>query len=158
MAPAARIPHRLGRSRATVDRVFLRCGTARIIFAELVVLAISTGLLLGLTLLGVSLPVDQAGRAVPLWLDTIAAGMAVAGSTTMSSTVVCRRFWRTTGGKTWAYFFATRRKRWSSFRFASSSLPFVTASSIWAETIALRNALHCSKRMSGSEFDSTNSS
>lgn len=57
-----------------------------------------------------------------------------------------------------AYFFATRRKRCSSFRFASSALPFATASSIWTEIIALRNALHCSKRMSGSELDSTNSS
>jgi uncharacterized membrane protein YjjB (DUF3815 family) len=42
------------------------------------VVAISTGLLLGLALLGVGLPVDEAGRAVPLWLDTIAAGVAVA--------------------------------------------------------------------------------
>jgi uncharacterized membrane protein YjjP (DUF1212 family) len=53
-------------------------GAARIIFAGLVVIAISVGLLLGLTLLGVSLPVDQGSRAVPLWLDTIAAGVAVA--------------------------------------------------------------------------------
>jgi uncharacterized membrane protein YjjP (DUF1212 family) len=52
-------------------------GAARLIFAGLVVIAISTGLLLGLALLGVSLPVDQAGRAVPLWLDTMAAGVAV---------------------------------------------------------------------------------
>jgi uncharacterized membrane protein YjjP (DUF1212 family) len=53
-------------------------GAARMFYAGLIVLAISTGLLLGLALLGVSLPVDQAGRAVPLWLDTIAAGVAVA--------------------------------------------------------------------------------
>jgi uncharacterized membrane protein YjjB (DUF3815 family) len=52
-------------------------GAARLIYAALVVMAISAGLLLGLALLGVSLPVDQAGRAVPLWLDTIAAGFAV---------------------------------------------------------------------------------
>jgi len=56
----------------------IHLGAARIVFAGLVVIAISTGLLLGLTLLGVSLPVDQASRAVPLWLDTIAAGIAVA--------------------------------------------------------------------------------
>jgi uncharacterized membrane protein YjjP (DUF1212 family) len=61
-------------------------GTARIIFAGLVVVAISTGLLLGLMLLGVSLPVDQAGRAVPLWLDTIAAGIAVAAYSVFFST------------------------------------------------------------------------
>ena len=41
-------------------------------------MAISTGLLLGLTLLGVALPVDQVSRAVPLWQDMIAAGIAVA--------------------------------------------------------------------------------
>ena len=53
-------------------------GAARMIYAGLVILAISTGLLLGLALLGVSLPVEQAGRAAPLWLDTIAAGVAIA--------------------------------------------------------------------------------
>jgi uncharacterized membrane protein YjjB (DUF3815 family) len=36
------------------------------------------GLLLGLSLLGVSLPVEQAGRSVPLWSDIIAAGVAIA--------------------------------------------------------------------------------
>src|SRR5947208_5896946 len=39
-------------------------GAARLIFASLVILAISIGLLLGLALLGVSLPVDEAGGAV----------------------------------------------------------------------------------------------
>jgi uncharacterized membrane protein YjjP (DUF1212 family) len=53
-------------------------GSARLVFAGLLVVAISAGLLLGLALLGVSLPVDQASRTVPLWLDTIAAGIAVA--------------------------------------------------------------------------------
>jgi len=64
----------------------INLGAARIAFAGLVVLAISTGLLLGLTLLGVSLPVDQASRAVPLWLDTIAAGIAVAAYSVFFST------------------------------------------------------------------------
>jgi len=58
------------------DRIHL--GAARLIYAGLVVVAISTGLLIGLALLGVSLPVDQTGRAVPLWQDAIAAGVAVA--------------------------------------------------------------------------------
>jgi len=40
--------------------------------------AISTGLLLGLALLGVSLPADGPARSVPLWQDIIAAGVAVA--------------------------------------------------------------------------------
>jgi uncharacterized membrane protein YjjP (DUF1212 family) len=57
------------------DRIHL--GAARLIYAGLVVVTISTGLLLGLTLLGVSFPVDPVGRAVPLLNDTIAAGVAV---------------------------------------------------------------------------------
>src|SRR6267378_2983744 len=61
-------------------------GAARLIYAGLVVVAISTGLLLGLTVLGVSFPVDPAGRAVPLWLDTIAAGVAVAAYSVFFST------------------------------------------------------------------------
>ena len=55
----------------------IHLGAARVIYAGLVVVAISMGLLLGLALLGVSFPVDPAGRAVPLWKDTIAAGVAV---------------------------------------------------------------------------------
>ena len=53
-------------------------GAARLTYSVLIVVAISTGLLLGLALLGVSLPVDPAGRAVPLWSDVIAAGVAIA--------------------------------------------------------------------------------
>jgi uncharacterized membrane protein YjjP (DUF1212 family) len=53
-------------------------GAARLIYAGLVIAVISIGLLLGLTILGVSLPVDEAGGAVPLWQDVIAAGAAVA--------------------------------------------------------------------------------
>ena len=53
-------------------------GAARLIYAGLVVGAISGGLLLGLMVLQVSLPVDPPGLAVPLWLDVIAAGVAVA--------------------------------------------------------------------------------
>jgi uncharacterized membrane protein YjjP (DUF1212 family) len=56
----------------------IHLGAARMLFAGLVVLAISTGLLLGLGLLGVSLPTDQVGSAVPLWQDVLAAGIAVA--------------------------------------------------------------------------------
>jgi uncharacterized membrane protein YjjB (DUF3815 family) len=40
--------------------------------------AITTGLLLGLAFLGVSLPVDPPVREVSLWHDVIAAGLAVA--------------------------------------------------------------------------------
>jgi uncharacterized membrane protein YjjP (DUF1212 family) len=53
-------------------------GAARLTYAVLTVVAISTGLLLGLALLGVSLPVDPGGRPLPLWHDFVAAGLAVA--------------------------------------------------------------------------------
>jgi uncharacterized membrane protein YjjP (DUF1212 family) len=55
----------------------IHLGAARLVYAGLVITAISIGLLVGLTFLGVSLPVDEAGRAVPLWQDVIAAGIAV---------------------------------------------------------------------------------
>src|SRR5215472_8005374 len=61
-----------------VIRGRINLGAARLIYAVLVVVAISIGLLVGLTLLGVSLPVDPTGRAVPLPHDVIAAGVAVA--------------------------------------------------------------------------------
>jgi uncharacterized membrane protein YjjB (DUF3815 family) len=53
-------------------------GAARLVFAALVLTAISAGLILGLSALGVPLPVDPPGRSVPLWLDVTAAGIAVA--------------------------------------------------------------------------------
>ena len=61
-------------------------GAARLIYAGLVVVAISVGLLLGLVLLGVSLPADPPGRAVPLWQDIIAAGVAVSAYSVFFST------------------------------------------------------------------------
>jgi len=63
-------------------------GGARLIYALLIVAAISTGLLLGLALLGVSLPADPAGRAVPWWQDVIAAGVAVAAYSIFFSTPI----------------------------------------------------------------------
>jgi uncharacterized membrane protein YjjP (DUF1212 family) len=56
----------------------MHLGSARLIYAGLVVVAISIGLLLGLTLLHQSLPIAPSGLAVPLWLDVMAAGVAVA--------------------------------------------------------------------------------
>jgi uncharacterized membrane protein YjjP (DUF1212 family) len=64
----------------------IHLGAARLIYAGLVIVAISAGLLLGLALLGVSLPVDQANRVVPLWQDVIAAGVAVASYSIFFST------------------------------------------------------------------------
>jgi uncharacterized membrane protein YjjP (DUF1212 family) len=68
-------------------------GAARLMYAGLVVVAISIGLLLGLALLGVSLPVDPAGRAVPLWRDMIAAGVAAAAYSVFFSTPLHMLAW-----------------------------------------------------------------
>jgi uncharacterized membrane protein YjjB (DUF3815 family) len=64
----------------------IHLGAARLTYAGLIIVAISTGLLLGLALFGVSLPVDQDGRAVPLWQDVIAAGVAIASYSIFFST------------------------------------------------------------------------
>jgi len=78
-------PHVLnGMMDLVAARVHL--GASRLIYAGLVILAISAGLLLGLGLLHVSLPVGEPGRAVPLRLDMIAAGVAVAAYSIFFST------------------------------------------------------------------------
>jgi uncharacterized membrane protein YjjP (DUF1212 family) len=64
----------------------IHLGASRILFALLVVVAIATGLLCGLALLGANLPVEPAGRDVPLWQDVIAAGVAVAAYSIFFST------------------------------------------------------------------------
>lgn len=70
-------PHFLN-SMLDLIRGRVNLGAARLFYVVLIVVAISTGLLLGLALFGASLPVDPGGRAVPLWHDVIAAGLAVA--------------------------------------------------------------------------------
>ena len=78
-------PHILN---ATFDLVGGRIalGAARLIYAGLIVAAIAVGVLLGLAFLGTSLPADPAGRAIPLWEDVIAAGVAVAAYSVFFST------------------------------------------------------------------------
>jgi uncharacterized membrane protein YjjB (DUF3815 family) len=61
-------------------------GASRLVYAGLVILAISVGLLLGLGLFRVALPVGEPVRAVALWLDMIAAGVAVAAYSIFFST------------------------------------------------------------------------
>ena len=56
----------------------LALGASRLLYALLVIGAISVGLLLGLACLGVSLPADPPGRIASLWEDVAAAGVAVA--------------------------------------------------------------------------------
>jgi uncharacterized membrane protein YjjP (DUF1212 family) len=85
-------PHVLNGALDLVEgRIHL--GSARLIYAGLVVVAISAGLLLGLAFLGISLPVDPAGRAVPLWQDVIAAGVAVASYSVFFSTPLRMLAW-----------------------------------------------------------------
>jgi uncharacterized membrane protein YjjP (DUF1212 family) len=71
----------------------IHLGAARLLYAILIVIAISTGLLLGLSLLGASLPVDPPGRSVPLWEDVIAAGVAVACYSVFFSTPLNMLAW-----------------------------------------------------------------
>jgi uncharacterized membrane protein YjjP (DUF1212 family) len=71
----------------------IHLGAARLLYAILIVIAISTGLLLGLTVLGASLPVDPPGRSVPLWEDVIAAGAAVACYSVFFSTPLKMLTW-----------------------------------------------------------------
>jgi len=71
----------------------IHLGAARLIYAGLIVVAISTGLLLGLMLLHQSLPIDPSGLAVPLWFDVIAAGVAVACYSVFFSTPLNMLAW-----------------------------------------------------------------
>jgi len=71
----------------------IHLGAARLLYALLVVVAISAGLLLGLALLGASLPVDPVGRAVPLWQDMVAAGVAVFAYSIFFSTPLAMLPW-----------------------------------------------------------------
>ena len=64
----------------------IHLGASRLVYAGLVILAISVGVLLGLGLLHVPLPVGEPGRAVGLWFDMIAAGVAVAAYSIFFST------------------------------------------------------------------------
>jgi uncharacterized membrane protein YjjP (DUF1212 family) len=85
-------PHLLNGALDLVEaRIHL--GAARLLYAGLVISAISTGLLLGLAFLGVSLPIDQVGRAVPLWQDVVAAGVAVASYSIYFSTPLRMLAW-----------------------------------------------------------------
>jgi uncharacterized membrane protein YjjP (DUF1212 family) len=71
----------------------IHLGAARFVYAGLIVVAISTGLLLGLALLGLDLPVDPPGRAVALWQDVVAAGIAVASYSIFFSTPLNMLHW-----------------------------------------------------------------
>jgi uncharacterized membrane protein YjjB (DUF3815 family) len=59
-------------------RARIAVGSARMVFASLIVLMICAGLLAGLSLGGVSLPVTGAFQRIPIGYDVLAAGVAVA--------------------------------------------------------------------------------
>jgi uncharacterized membrane protein YjjB (DUF3815 family) len=71
----------------------IHLGAARLLYASLVIVAIATGLLAGLAFLGITLPVDSAGTAVPLWEDVIAAGVAVFAYSVFFSTPLSMLPW-----------------------------------------------------------------
>jgi uncharacterized membrane protein YjjB (DUF3815 family) len=95
----------------------LDLGSARLSYAVLIVVAISTGLLVGLILLGASLPVDPAGRALPLWHDVIAAGVAVACYSIFFSTPLQMLGWPVAVGM------AAHALRWMALTIFGASAP-----------------------------------
>jgi len=62
-----------------VVRARIALGASRLGFAAAVTAAISAGLLIGLWLVGATLPPFAPSRPVPLWIDALAAGLVVAG-------------------------------------------------------------------------------
>jgi len=74
-------------------RVRVPLGISRLIYAGLIVLVISVGLLLALRVFGVSLPVDPPGRSIALWIDVIAAGVAAAAYSVFFSTPLRMTVW-----------------------------------------------------------------
>lgn len=77
-------PHLLN---GTIDlvRAHISLGASRLLYAGIIILMICTGLLVGLALGGVSLPVSGSSSSVPLGYDVIAAGVAVAAYGTFFS-------------------------------------------------------------------------
>jgi uncharacterized membrane protein YjjB (DUF3815 family) len=95
----------------------IHLGAARLIYAGLVVAAISSGLLVGLALFGVSLPVDPPGRSLPLWQDMIAAGVAVACYSVFFSTPRQMLAWPVAVGT------VAHGLRWAALAVLGSSVP-----------------------------------
>ena len=77
-------PHLLN---GTIDlvRAHISLGASRLLYAGVIILTICTGLLVGLSLGGVSLPISGPSSPVPLGYDVIAAGVAVAAYGTFFS-------------------------------------------------------------------------
>jgi uncharacterized membrane protein YjjP (DUF1212 family) len=71
-------PHLLN-GMIDLARARIALGASRVAYAGMITLAISIGLIVGLSLGGVDLPVSEPSPPVPLGYDVIAAGVAVAG-------------------------------------------------------------------------------
>jgi uncharacterized membrane protein YjjP (DUF1212 family) len=67
-------------------RARISLAVSRLVYAGFIILVISSGLLLTLTLLNVSLPVEASGRTVAIWADVLAAGIAAAAYAIFYST------------------------------------------------------------------------
>ncbi len=98
-------------------RARVHLGAARWIYAGLVTAAICSGLLLGLAFFGVSLPVDPAAKTVPLWIDMISAGVAVAAYGIFFSTPPQMLAWPVAVGM------LAHGLRWWTITVLHSSLP-----------------------------------
>src|SRR5467141_899848 len=85
-------PHFLN-AMMDLARVRVPLGISRLNYAGLIVVVISVGLLLALSALGVSLPVDPEGRSIPFWVDVIAAGVAAAAYGVFFSTPLRMLVW-----------------------------------------------------------------
>jgi uncharacterized membrane protein YjjP (DUF1212 family) len=68
-----------------IVRARIALGASRLLYAGVIILMICTGLLVGLALGGVSLPISAPSSPVPLGYDVIAAGVAVAAYGTFFS-------------------------------------------------------------------------
>ena len=92
-------------------------GGARLLYAMLIVVAISAGLLVGLALGGVSLPVDAVGRPTALWQDVLAAGVAAACYSIFFSTPWQMLAWPVAAGS------AAHALRWVALTLLGTSAP-----------------------------------
>jgi uncharacterized membrane protein YjjP (DUF1212 family) len=114
-------------------------GAARLTYAGLVVAVISTGLLMGLALLGASLPADAPGRAVPLWQDVIAAGVAAAAYSVFFSSPLRMLPWSVGVGM---FAHALRWVAVTQFDFSAATGTMVACSAVAVILVPVSRLMH----------------